>query len=60
MVPYREDYDFSKDLFPLLLRQDAGLYGFVADGYWRDIGNRDDYEEAIADFGEDPSRFLPA
>jgi NDP-sugar pyrophosphorylase family protein len=28
------------------------------DGYWRDIGNRDDYEAAIADFGADPRRFV--
>lgn len=28
------------------------------DGYWRDIGNRDDYEAAIADFAEDPERFI--
>jgi NDP-sugar pyrophosphorylase family protein len=26
-------------------------------GYWRDIGNRDDYEAAISDFANDPSRF---
>jgi len=50
--------------FPdLLLRalaagETIGTYHF--DGYWRDIGNRDDYEEAIADFGGDPFRFLPA
>jgi mannose-1-phosphate guanylyltransferase/phosphomannomutase len=49
MIPYREDYDFSKDLFPLLLRQDAGLYGFVADGYWRDIGNLNEYQDAHLD-----------
>ncbi len=50
--------------FPdLLLRalaagETVGTYAF--DGYWRDIGNRDDYEQAIADFGEDAGRFLPA
>ncbi len=50
--------------FPdLLLRaigagETVGTYAF--DGYWRDIGNRDDYEQAIADFGADASRFLPA
>ncbi len=49
MIPYREDYDFSKDLFPLLLRQDAGLYGCVADGYWRDIGNLNEYQDAHID-----------
>jgi NDP-sugar pyrophosphorylase family protein len=29
-------------------------------GYWRDIGNRDDYEAAIKDFEADASRFLPS
>ncbi len=48
-VPYQEDFDFSKDLFPLLLRQDAGLYGYVADGYWRDVGNLNEYQEAHID-----------
>jgi mannose-1-phosphate guanylyltransferase / phosphomannomutase len=48
-VPYREDFDFSKDLFPLLLKQDAGLYGCIADGYWRDIGNLNEYQDAHLD-----------
>ncbi|HCV41914.1 MAG TPA: nucleotidyltransferase [Bacteroidetes bacterium] len=49
LVPYREDFDFSKDLFPLLLKQDAGLYGYVAEGYWRDIGNLNEYQDAHID-----------
>jgi mannose-1-phosphate guanylyltransferase / phosphomannomutase len=49
LVPYREDFDFSKDLFPLLLRQDAGLYGYTTDGYWRDIGNLNEYQDAHID-----------
>ncbi|MGA9115296.1 MAG: sugar phosphate nucleotidyltransferase [Bacteroidota bacterium] len=49
LVPYREDFDFSKDLFPLLLRQRAPLFGCVADGYWRDIGNLHEYQEAHLD-----------
>ncbi len=49
MIPYREDFDFSKDLFPLLLRQDAGLYGCTADGYWRDVGNLNEYQDAHID-----------
>jgi mannose-1-phosphate guanylyltransferase/phosphomannomutase len=49
LIPYREDYDFSKDLFPLLLRQDAGLYGYIAEGYWRDIGNLNEYQDAHLD-----------
>jgi mannose-1-phosphate guanylyltransferase/phosphomannomutase len=49
LIPYREDFDFSKDLFPLLLRQDAGLYGHISDGYWRDIGNLNEYQDAHID-----------
>lgn len=48
-IPYRREYDFSKDLFPLLLEEDAGLYGYVASGYWRDIGNLIEYHEAHLD-----------
>src|SRR3970282_1432691 len=49
LIPYREEYDFSKDLFPLLLRRDAGLFGYIGDGYWRDIGNLNEYQEAHID-----------
>jgi NDP-sugar pyrophosphorylase family protein len=28
------------------------------DGYWRDIGNREDYGQAVEDFAADPDRFL--
>jgi NDP-mannose synthase len=48
--------------FPdLLLRiLDAGEHVavFPFDGYWRDIGNRDDYAAAIEDFGAAPDRFI--
>ncbi len=50
LIPYREgDFDFSKDLFPLLLKQNDGLFGYIADGYWRDIGNLNEYQEAHLD-----------
>jgi NDP-sugar pyrophosphorylase family protein len=48
--------------FPdLLLRAKAAgrdVDTYVHEGYWRDIGNRDDYEAAIADFDADPGMFL--
>jgi NDP-sugar pyrophosphorylase family protein len=48
--------------FPdLLLRAIAAgthVAAYRYDGYWRDIGNRNDYEAAIADFGADPARFV--
>lgn len=41
--------DFSKDLFPRLLARGAPLYGYVARGYWTDIGNFEEYFRATAD-----------
>lgn len=31
--------DFSNDLFPILLKNNMPIYGYVAEGYWCDIGN---------------------
>jgi mannose-1-phosphate guanylyltransferase/phosphomannomutase len=49
MVPFQQDYDFSKNLFPLMLEKNLGLYGYIADGYWRDVGNLNEYQEAHLD-----------
>ncbi|BAH06702.1 hypothetical protein CKR_1651 [Clostridium kluyveri NBRC 12016] len=35
--------DFSSELFPLLLKEKAAVFGYVAEGYWCDIGNIDQY-----------------
>jgi mannose-1-phosphate guanylyltransferase/phosphomannomutase len=48
-VPLDTPYDFSKELFPLLLEMGRPLYGFVCDGYWQDIGNLDQYRQANFD-----------
>ncbi len=49
MVPFHQEYDFSKNLFPLMLEKDLGLYGYITDGYWRDVGNLNEYQEAHLD-----------
>ncbi len=41
--------DFSKDVFPRLLEEKAGMYGYAADGYWSDIGNLEQYRQAHMD-----------
>lgn len=41
--------DFSRDLFPRLLKKGAPLYGYVADGYWADVGTLEEYHRATAD-----------
>lgn len=44
LIPYREDFDFSKDLFPLMLKKNMPLYGYIAEGYWKDVGNLTEYQ----------------
>lgn len=44
-----EKFDFSKDLFPLLLKDDRPMYGVVLDGYWCDIGNLQQYLQSHLD-----------
>lgn len=48
-LPANEESDFSKDLFPLLLEKNEPMYGYVASGYWCDIGQLDIYREAQYD-----------
>ncbi|HEY9892890.1 MAG TPA: mannose-1-phosphate guanyltransferase [Candidatus Sericytochromatia bacterium] len=48
-LPANEECDFSKDLFPLLLEKDEPMYGYIADGYWCDVGHLDAYREAQYD-----------
>ena len=49
LIPERTDFDFSKNLFPLMLKEGMPLYGYVAGGYWADIGNLDQYRLAHQD-----------
>ena len=48
-VPEGQPFDFSKELFPLLLEMGRPLYGYIADGYWQDIGNLDQFRQANFD-----------
>lgn len=56
-VPEGQRMDMPKLLETLLKNgQRVGVY--VLDGYWRDIGRFDDYQQASADFVEDRGKFL--
>jgi mannose-1-phosphate guanylyltransferase/phosphomannomutase len=48
-VPAGEVVDWSADVFPKLLEAGAPLYGWVADGYWEDVGSHESYLRAQAD-----------
>jgi len=47
-----QKFDFSQDLFPILLENKDPLYGYVADGYWCDVGNLNEYMRASSDILE--------
>jgi len=44
-----EVVDWSGDVFPRLIEEGRAVYGFVADGYWEDVGTLDSYHKAQAD-----------
>ncbi len=48
-IPADRPFDFSKELFPLLLEMGRPIYGKVCEGYWQDIGNLDQYRQANYD-----------
>ena len=48
-IPEGESYDFSQDLFPKLLKNNIPIYGYKTKGYWRDVGNLEEYIEANMD-----------
>ena len=42
-------FDFSKDLFPVLLKAEKPSFGYVAEGYWTDVGSIEEYVRATRD-----------
>lgn len=48
-LPTHQESDFSNDLFPLLLEKGEPMYGYVAEGYWCDVGHLNTYREAQYD-----------
>lgn len=44
-----EKFDFSKDLFPILLKEKKPMYGYITEEYWCDIGDLRAYSQANMD-----------
>lgn len=44
-----KNYDFSRNIFPLMLRDGRKVFGHVTAGYWSDIGNLQQYTQANYD-----------
>ncbi len=52
-VPEGAPFDFSNDLFPMLLAEGRPLYGAPLPGYWCDVGAPSAYMQASFDMLED-------
>ncbi len=46
LIPSGKPFDFAKDVFPIILDQGKGLYGYRAKGFWTDIGSAEGFLEA--------------
>jgi mannose-1-phosphate guanylyltransferase/phosphomannomutase len=44
-----QSVDWSGDVFPQLLKEGKPIYGYIAEGYWEDVGTHDSYVKAQAD-----------
>ncbi|HEU5102835.1 MAG TPA: mannose-1-phosphate guanyltransferase [Roseiflexaceae bacterium] len=49
-IPRGKITDWSKDVFPQLLRSNDTLLGYVAEGYWTDVGTIEEYMRANRDY----------
>lgn len=58
-IPADKPFDFSRDLFPLLLKEGKSLYGCTVKGYWCDIGNVQQYIQVHQDILERKVKIEP-
>jgi mannose-1-phosphate guanylyltransferase / phosphomannomutase len=46
LIPPDQPYDFSAELFPMMLDKGLPLFGYVTDDYWTDVGTTDAFIQA--------------
>lgn len=49
LIPPDQTYDFSSELFPLMLDKGLPLFGYVSRAYWTDVGTFNAYLQAQRD-----------
>src|SRR5579875_1395641 len=43
LIPRSTEFDFSRDLIPILLSKGEAIFGFYSEAFWRDIGTIQQY-----------------
>ncbi len=59
LIPPGSPYSLERSLFPQLLQNQARLFGYVAAGYWIDIGTVESYLQAHLDILSGRAPFKP-
>jgi mannose-1-phosphate guanylyltransferase/phosphomannomutase len=49
LIPVDQPYDFSAELFPMMLDKGLPIFGHVTAAYWTDVGNTEAYVQANHD-----------
>ena len=49
LIPPEQPFDFSSELFPMMLDKGLPIFGFVTDSFWTDVGNNEAYMQAQYD-----------
>ena len=49
LIPEDGTYDFGRELFPRMVRENMAVYGYPMEGYWCDIGDQNAYLKAQLD-----------
>ena len=49
LVPEGREFDFARDLFPLLLERGERIHGALLEGYWCDVGTPRSYYQCCVD-----------
>ncbi|MDD3519864.1 MAG: NDP-sugar synthase [Actinomycetota bacterium] len=48
-IPASSFYDFGRDLYPKLLKEDIPYYGYKHSRYWNDVGSFEEYQQGNFD-----------
>jgi len=48
-IPPNQFYGTTEDVFPQMVEDGVPIYGYLYDGYWKDMGSRESYLQANAD-----------
>ncbi len=49
IIPENRESDFSRDIFPVILKEKMRLFEYPAEGYWCDIGDFSSYRQCQCD-----------